>query len=230
MAPRWSEPTPMAPISGTGPSGSSLSRQQVCRLHLSPHNLATRQGVYEIQIAASNTNILYMMYDGDVFKSNNKGTTWTQTNFAQVTSEPKCWRKRLWRKNGHRSEQSQHRLCRHAQTVCSSQRMAARPGQSVSAVPVGLSNVNSSGNYPSISGILFDPGYWRCRRRKNQTIFASSYGNGVYESTNGGTTWTLLSGGPTVVEMLPFPAPALTMRLTAVTLWRYANGAWTELH
>jgi hypothetical protein len=48
----------------------------------------TGQGVYEIQIAASNTNILYMMYDGYVFKSTDKGTTWTQTNFAKVTAYP----------------------------------------------------------------------------------------------------------------------------------------------
>ena len=33
-----------------------------------------------------------------------------------------------------------------------------------------------------------------------QTIFASSYGNGVYESTNAGATWSHLTGGPTDVE------------------------------
>ena len=31
------------------------------------------------------------------------------------------------------------------------------------------------------------------------TIFAASYGNGVYESTNAGASWSLLSGGPTDV-------------------------------
>ena len=33
-------------------------------------------------------HILYMMYDGYVFQSTNKGTTWTQTSFAQVASGP----------------------------------------------------------------------------------------------------------------------------------------------
>ena len=42
------------------------------------------QGVYEIQIAPSNSSIIYMMYDGYVFKSTNKGTTWTDTNFTPV--------------------------------------------------------------------------------------------------------------------------------------------------
>ena len=35
------------------------------------------EGVYEIQIAPSNTNILYMEYLGDVYRSSDKGTTWT---------------------------------------------------------------------------------------------------------------------------------------------------------
>jgi len=46
------------------------------------------QGVYEIQIAPSNSNIMYMMFDGYVFKTTNEGTTWTETSFAHVTADP----------------------------------------------------------------------------------------------------------------------------------------------
>jgi hypothetical protein len=50
------------------------------------------QGVYEIQIADSNTQVFYMMYDGYMFQSTNQGTTWTQlTSFndgVQVTANP----------------------------------------------------------------------------------------------------------------------------------------------
>ena len=63
---------------------------------------------------------------------------------------------------------------------------------SVSAMPVG------SG--AGITGILFDPAIGGVVGGVTQTIFASSYGNGVYESTNGGATWTALTGGPTDVE------------------------------
>ena len=45
-------------------------------------------GVYEIQMAPSNSNIMYMMLDGYIFSSTNKGTTWTQTSFAQVSADP----------------------------------------------------------------------------------------------------------------------------------------------
>ena len=84
---------------------------------------------------------------------------------------------------------------------------------------------------PGITGILFDPAIGGAVGGVTQTIFASSYGNGVYESTNGGSTWTQLSGGPTDVE---YAAVSSTGAYYAVgdsnpDLWRYANGAWTEL-
>src|SRR6185437_640690 len=46
------------------------------------------QGVYEIQMAPSNSSIMYMMFNGEVFVSSNKGTTWTQTSFTQVAANP----------------------------------------------------------------------------------------------------------------------------------------------
>ena len=44
---------------------------------------------------------------------------------------------------------------------------------------------DSSGNYPGITGITFDPTSGVTGGKTN-TIFASSYGHGVFESTNGG--------------------------------------------
>ena len=62
---------------------------------------------------------------------------------------------------------------------------------SVSGVPTATSDGN--GKYPGITGILFDPA-------NTNIIFAASYGNGVYETTNGGTSWSKLSGGPGSVD------------------------------
>ena len=45
------------------------------------------EGVYEIHIAPSNSNILYMQYLGIVYKSTDKGATWTKTEFAHVALE-----------------------------------------------------------------------------------------------------------------------------------------------
>ena len=96
------------------------------------------QGVYEIQIAPSNTNILYMEYEGYVFKSTNKGTTWTQTSFAPVT-EPTIEGNdpyRLW-----------------------GQKMAVDP------------------NNPNV-------------------VFAGTPQNGLFVTTNGGTSWQSVSAVP----------------------------------
>ena len=60
--------------------------------------------------------------------------------------------------------------------------------QSVSAVPAKPNG--SSGVYPGITGILFDPALGGTTGGNTNTIFASSYGNGVYESTNAGASWT----------------------------------------
>ena len=50
--------------------------------------IGNNQGVYEIQIAPSDSNILYMEYLGLVFRSNDKGLSWTKTGFSKVTENP----------------------------------------------------------------------------------------------------------------------------------------------
>ena len=62
-----------------------------------------------------------------------------------------------------------------------------------------------------------------------QTIFASSYGHGVYESTNGGATWTALSGGPSDVVSAAVSSTGVYYASDGSNLWAYAGGKWTEL-
>ena len=188
----------------------------------------TAQGVYEIQVAASNTNILYMMYDGYVFESNNKGTTWTQTNLAQVTADPNSGGSGFGEKMAIDPSNPNIVYAGSANGLFVTTN-GGTTWTSVGAVPVGLSNANGSSNYPTISGIVFDPAIGGVVGGKTQTIFASSSGNGVYESTNGGTTWTLLSGGPTLVEDAVVSSTGAYYATDGSSLWRYANGAWTVL-
>ena len=186
------------------------------------------QGVYEIQIAPSNTNIMYMMLDGYVFQSTNKGVTWTQTAFSPVAESPND----SYRMYG--------------------QKMAVDPGnanivyvgtpqnglfvttnggltwQSVSAVPVSQTDP-SDGQYPGIAGILFDPALGGATGGKTNTIFAASYGNGVYESTNGGASWTALAGGPTDVRYAAVSSTGVYYAVDGTSLWSYASGKWTKL-
>jgi hypothetical protein len=185
-------------------------------------------GVYEIQIASSNSNILYMMYLGDVFKSTDKGTTWSLTNFSQVSADPND----SYRSHGQKMAVDPNNPNVVYVGTPQNGLFVTQDGgvtwQNVSAVPIA--QTDSSGGNPGITGILFDPALGVTGGKTN-TIFASSYGNGVYESTNGGASWTHLSGSPTDVDYAAVSSTGAyyVVGSNSSQLWRYMNGAWTQL-
>jgi hypothetical protein len=186
------------------------------------------QGVYEIQIAPSSTNILYMMYNGYVYRSSDKGTTWAKTAFAQVTEDPND----PYRVNGQKmAVDPNNPNIVYVGTPQNGLFVTTNGGaswQQVSAVPV--SATDASGQYPGITGLSFDPTSGVTGGKTN-TIYASSYGHGVFESTNGGVSWVALSGGPTDVESSTVSAAGVYYAIgdNNTALWRYTNGAWTKL-
>ena len=85
--------------------------------------------------------------------------------------------------------------------------------------------LNISGNYPGISGVLFNPS-------NANTIFAASYGNGIYELTNGGTSWSNIasSSGPTTDVRAAISSNGTYFAVdSGGNLWVYATSStWTE--
>src|SRR6202044_1226583 len=137
------------------------------------------QGVYEIEIAPSNSSIMYMMDDGYIFQSTNKGTTWTETSFAQVTESPNTT---VRGDGGHIAIDPDNPNVVYVGTPENGLWVTTNAGltwQSVSALPVSLTD--SNGEYPGITGIEFDSAIGGTTGGMTNTIFASSYGNGVYE-------------------------------------------------
>jgi hypothetical protein len=186
------------------------------------------QGVYEIQIAPSNTNDLYMMYDGYVFKSTNKGTAWTQTNFSQVAENPNDQSSSFYGQKMAVDPNNPNVV--YAGTPQNGLFVTTDGGttwSNVSAIPV--SGTNSSGNYPGIDGMTFDPALGGVTNGHTNTIFASSYGHGVCESTNAGASWTQLTGGPTSVEYAAVSSTGVYYATDGTWLWSYANGHWMQL-
>ena len=190
-------------------------------------NPTVGQGVYDIQIAASNTNIMYMMFDGYMWKTTNKGTSWTQTTFAQVSPSTSVNANGSYTQYGQKiAVDPNNPNIVYAGTGQNGMFVTMNGGQTwskVSALPIGTN--------AGITGILFDPAIGGVVNGATQTIFASSSGNGVYESTNGGATWTALTGGPTDVE---YAAVSSTGVYYAVGnggsgLWIYVGGKWTKL-
>ena len=108
------------------------------------------------------------MYLGDVYRSTDKGTTWTKTAFAQVTESPND----PYRMNGQKmAVDPNNPNVVYVGTPQNGLFVTTDGGaswQKVSAVPV--SATDASGEYPGITGITFDPALRR-HRRKNQHHF-----------------------------------------------------------
>ena len=181
------------------------------------------EGVYEIQVAPSNSSIMYMTFDGYVFKTTNKGTTWTQTAFAGFNDFGDASND-SYRMNGQKMAIDPN----NPNIV-----YVGTPSNGMYVTTNGGSTWSQVSAIPAAAGegfnIVFDPAVGGVVSGVTQTIFASSYGNGVYESTNGGATWTALSGGPTNVEFAAVSSTGVYYAASDGNLWSYASGTWKEL-
>ena len=194
-------------------------------------------GLYEIQIAPSDSNIMYMEYNGYVFVSTNRGVTWTETSFSPV-SQAVDGANDSYRMNGQKmAVDPNNPNVVYVGTPQNGVFVSTNGGgtwQSVSGVPA--SQEATSSEYPGITGILFDPALGGTNASGNtNTIFAASWGNGVYESTNAGASWSSI-GGPSYVENAAVSSTGAYYVIsdngteeTGATLWSYSNGTWTNL-
>lgn len=184
---------------------------------------AIGQGCFEIQVAPSNTQIAYAVYDGFVWVSTNRGLTWSKTAFTQDTA-------------GMNPNDAYGQF---------TQRMAIDPINpnivfvgtedeglwktvnggtswaqiSTASVPVGTG--------AGISGILYYAG-GGTSGGATQVIYAASYGNGLYKSSDGGATWTLTSSGPTIILGAAIDSSGNYYAGTSAGLSKY-TGTWASL-
>ena len=173
---------------------------------------------------------MYMMYEGYVFQSTNKGTTWTQTSLLRLAADANDRLSNLTaRKWPSTPTIPMWSMSERRQNGLFVTTNGGASWQSVSAVPA--EPTGSSGDYPGITGIVFDPALGVTGGKTN-TIFAASYGNGVYESTNGGASWSAI-GGPSNVQYAAVSSTGVYYAVNAgygnSSLWSYTNGTWTQL-
>lgn len=183
-------------------------------------------GVYEVRIAESNHNRIYMVWDGYVYRSDDKGAHWTKTSFPRRTN--------LNPNDGNRT---------------SGQKMAVDPANAdVVYLGAGASGVWRSydagatwaqvtaipaGSGPGHAGIVFDATSGTDGNGRTNTIYVPSYGNGVWSSTNAGSTWTRVAGGglggPTNVWHAQAATDGIYYCADGTAAWRYGAGTWTVL-
>jgi hypothetical protein len=186
-------------------------------------------GVYEVQVALSNTNIMYMVLNGYVFRSNNKGSTWTKTGFSQLDSYGSDGGL-----NPNDSYGAGQRMAIDPQnpnivyvgTQTQGLFVTTNGGASWSSVR-GVPAATPVGSTQGVVGILFYAN-GSLVSGVTQTIYASSNGNGVYVSTNGGTTWNKTSGGPTGVEYAAIDSSGnyYAIQVGGTALYKYSAGSW----
>jgi hypothetical protein len=200
-------------------------------------------GVYEIQLAPSNSSVLYMMHLVPVgsfpplmgmYKSVDMGMTWTQlTNFANISA---------YSPNG---------LAAGDGSRFWGQKIAVHPTDpntvlvgtphsglfystdggtgftNIASFPVGVLNTSPNQNcYSGVTGICFQPG-------TPNTIYAAAYGQGIFKSTTGVTgTWTQINSGlgPSNIRQAKLSSNGTYFVLDeAQNVWTYSGTTWTEV-
>jgi hypothetical protein len=160
-------------------------------------------GVYSIAIAPSNSSRMYMTYAGHAFVTSNKGATWTETGLTPY-DDTNPTANDTHRTNGRKTAvDPANPDVVYVGTPQGGIFLSTNGGTSFSAVTgVPTSGFVNAQGYDQYVGhlIIFDHTssvVGSGASARTQTIYASSYGNRIYRSTNGGTSWAQLTGGPT---------------------------------
>jgi hypothetical protein len=180
-------------------------------------------GVYELQMAPTSSSTMFMSFNGYVFRSTNKGATWTQTAFdADSSANPNDTYGQYGQKMAIDPNNSNIVYMGSESRGLTFTTNGGTSWSPVSGVPTG------SG--AGITGILFYSGGGQVGGA-TQVIYACSNGRGVYVTTNGGTTWTLTSGGPTTVVNAAIDASGnyYAVGNGGAGIWRYNGKVWTEI-
>ena len=165
-----------------------------------------------------------MNYLGYILSTTNKGTTWTQTNFTQDT----------YIGNNDEANDASYKWYGQKMAIDPSNPnhvLVGTPDEGLLVSTDGgttwstVSGVPAGTTAGGISGILFDPA-------STTIMYAASYGNGVYESTNGDTSWSKLTSGtgPSNVRYAAISSAGVYYAISADNnVWQYASSTWTEI-
>jgi photosystem II stability/assembly factor-like uncharacterized protein len=229
-----------------GNAGGTGAWQQLVNSSSMPSTFVTHAqlyntGVFEIQIAPSNSSVMYMVYPvfltntypskSGIYKSTDKGASWTQTSFTPLENQRDLAANGPYRMWGPKMaiDPTDPNIV-YAGTGASGILKTTNGGTSwsrLTRLPSGIAvNAFGTNQYPGITGIQIDPG-------NTAIIFAASYGNGVYRSTDGGANWTRLTSGTGPTNGVRQAVLSGNGTYFAIdgsnNLWKYASGAWTEV-
>jgi hypothetical protein len=199
--------------------------QQVVRSDTMPGaDVDMGEGVYEIRVAPSDCNRLYMMYRGDVYKSTNRGATWTVTTFPRdAAADPNANGLKLYQQKLAVDPANPDVV--YAAHIANGLYETANGGTTwalVGGVPAGTGVIG-------VGGIVFDPNSGTTGGRTNK-VYAGSWGRGVWRSTNAGGTWSQTPGAPlNVTKAVVASDGDYYVRTDIPSINRWNGTAWSTI-
>jgi len=165
-----------------------------------PHNSNVGADTYEIQIAPSNSQVIYALWMGLMLVSQNRGSTWTvMSNFptinynkdANTSDVTRTYQKKM-------AVDPNNANCVVIGTPANGVYITQNGLSGASATFTSVAGIAAPTSRNGITGVSFDTTSGTTRGFTNRIAVCSS-GNGVYISTNAGSSFSLSSGSPTAV-------------------------------
>ncbi len=178
-------------------------------------------GVYEIRVAPGDSRRLYMAYRGRVYRSDDRGRRWTRTAFAPVAMDANDEYRTFGEKLAVDPANPDVVYAGTPRDGLFATLDGGRAWQRVAAVPAGAK--------AGLTGLVFDPASGVTGGR-TRTLYAASYGQGVWRTTDAGASWARLPGGPASVVHAAVSGDgayfATSHDAVPNLVWRWSDGAW----
>ena len=186
------------------------------------HQVDPLTGVYEVAIAPSNTSRIYIIYNGKVFRSDNRGASFAVTGLTKITASAND----DFRFLGKKMAVDPH----NADVV-----YVGTQAEGLFFTTDGGANWQKHGAIPapaSASGmrIAFAPN-GPVASGRSQRLFVASHGAGVFESNDAGATFSRTPGSPLAAQHMICDKSGtlwLTDGLGGGNLRKYSGGAWSS--
>lgn len=187
------------------------------------HEIGTQMGVYAMAISPTDSNRIYMAFNGFIFKSVDKGATFTKTALAKTEMNPNDEFRTLGRRI---AVDPANPDVVYFGTPKNGLWVTVNGGAAwtkVASIPAATTDVGIA--------VAFDRSSAKSGGRTT-VLYVSSYGNGVYASRDAGTTFNAMAGSPAGhYHMVVGGDGVLWVTENGVNdnVRRYANGAWSSL-